>query len=108
MSNIPAFGYAREDDSVEDLCPLFLSVNAEHLINDVANGLSMSDDELKAFIYNMYYDPVVCFIYDVWGRYLYVAPPQEDTTDDGRRIQGALPVHPVTPPIQPVGAALNN
>ena len=28
-----------------------------------------SEDELKAFMYNMYYDPVLIFIYEVWGRY---------------------------------------
>jgi hypothetical protein len=35
----------------------------------VAKSLGQSEDELKAFMYNMYYDPVLIFIYEVWGRY---------------------------------------
>ena len=48
---------------------LFEEVNAVQLIKDVAKGLGQSEDELKAFMYNMYYDPVLIFIYEVWGRY---------------------------------------
>jgi len=44
-------------------------VNAVQLIKEVAKILGQSEDELKAFIYNMYYDPVVLFNYEVWGRY---------------------------------------
>jgi hypothetical protein len=47
----------------------FEQVNAAQLIQDVAKVLGQSEDELKAFIYNMYYDPVLIFIYEVWGRY---------------------------------------
>jgi hypothetical protein len=52
----------------------FEQVNAEQLLKDVATVLGQSVDELKAFIYNMYYDPVLMFIYDVWGRSLNVKP----------------------------------
>jgi hypothetical protein len=48
---------------------LFEEVNAVQLIKDVAKSLGQSEDELKAFLYNMYYDPVLIFIYEVWGRY---------------------------------------
>jgi hypothetical protein len=48
---------------------LFEEVNAVQLIKDVAKSLGQSEDELKAFMYNMYYDPVLIFIYEVWGRY---------------------------------------
>lgn len=52
----------------------FEEVNADQLLKDVATVLGQSVDELKAFIYNMYYDPVLMFIYDVWGRSLNVKP----------------------------------
>ena len=56
----------------------FEEVDAAQLIKDVARVLGQSVDELKAFIYNMYYDPMVMFIYDVWGRYLDVMPFEEE------------------------------
>lgn len=50
----------------------FGDLDGNQLMTDVATVLGQSIDELRAFIYNMYYDPVVVFIYDVWGRYLKV------------------------------------
>ena len=47
-----------------------MSINTEKVIADVAQLLDLTADELKAFIYNMYYDPMVKFIYEIWGRYL--------------------------------------
>ena len=34
-------------------------------------------EELKAFIYNLYYDPLVRLLYDMWGKYLGETAPAE-------------------------------
>jgi hypothetical protein len=54
----------------EPISPLFKTIDTEKVITDVAQLLGQTTDELKAFIYNMYYDPMVRFIYEIWGRYL--------------------------------------
>lgn len=56
----------------QEFSRFFDGVDAEKLVASVAAVLGQSPDELKAFVYNIYYDPVVVFIYDVWGRYLNV------------------------------------
>ena len=71
IEKTPAFQPAGAAGGVS---PFFEQVNGNQLIIDVSKVLGQSEDELKAFIYNMYYDPVVKFIYDVWGRYLDVKP----------------------------------
>jgi hypothetical protein len=56
--------------STESLGPLFEGIDLDKLIERVASVLEQTPEELKAFIYNMYYDPMVKLIYDIWGRYL--------------------------------------
>lgn len=67
----------------------FEQVDAAQLLKDVATVLGQSVDELKAFIYNMYYDPVLMFIYDVWGRSLNVKPYDEAETT---KVQASPPI----------------
>jgi len=66
----PAFTGGVAAQEAERLSVFFEQVNTEQLIRDVSKVLGQSEDELRAFIYNLYYDPLVMFIYDVWGRYL--------------------------------------
>jgi len=71
--------YKRGEEAADDgkFGQFFQDVDATKLLESVAGVLGQSVDELRAFIYNMYYDPVVIFIYDVWGRYLEVQPADE-------------------------------
>ncbi len=50
--------------------PFYSKIQIDTLIADVAAVMKQTPDQLKAFIYNLDYDPMVCFIYDIWGRYL--------------------------------------
>lgn len=52
------------------LLPIFENVDSETLLKQIAAVIGQTPEELKAFIYNMYYDPVVMLIYEIWGRYL--------------------------------------
>lgn len=67
---IPA--YRNQDDSAtaEPLGALFKDIDTEAVVNNLAKVIDQTPQELKAFIYNMYYDPMVMFIYEIWGRYL--------------------------------------
>ena len=67
---IPAYRNGHANSSAEQIGSLFRTINTEKVIADVAQVLGLTTDELKAFIYNMYYDPMVKFIYEIWGRYL--------------------------------------
>jgi hypothetical protein len=40
------------------------------VLNSLATVIGQTPQELKAFIYNMHYDPIVMFIYEIWERYL--------------------------------------
>lgn len=55
---------------------VFTLENPQRLIKDVGDVMGQTEDQLKAFIYNMYYDPVVRFIYDAWGSDANDAPPE--------------------------------
>jgi hypothetical protein len=83
---IPA--YQSQDNTPaadEPLGELFKDVNTEELVNNVANVIGQTPQELKAFIYNMYYDPMVKFIYEIWGRYLN-RPVERDMRRDSRTL----------------------
>jgi hypothetical protein len=60
----------RADNSQDDLLPLFKDLDCAELLKQIATVIGQTPEELKAFIYNMYYDPVVKLIYEIWGRYL--------------------------------------
>jgi hypothetical protein len=66
----PAFAGGHGPAAAVGFSKFFEQVDPPQLLADIAKVLGQSVDELKMFIYNMYYDPVVMFIYDVWGRYL--------------------------------------
>ncbi|HYW69772.1 MAG TPA: hypothetical protein VE961_01980 [Pyrinomonadaceae bacterium] len=70
IEKTPAYAGGRAPGAEVGFSNFFAAVNATQLIADIATALGQSPDELKAFIFNMYYDPVVLFIYDVWGRCL--------------------------------------
>jgi hypothetical protein len=74
----PAYAGGQGPIATVGFSKFFEQVDAVKLIKDVATVLGQSEDELKAFIYNMYYDPVLMFIYDVWGRSLNVKPYVEE------------------------------
>ena len=78
----------------------FEDVDPAKLISSVAKVLGQSEDELKAFIYNMYYDPVVVLIYEIWGRYLAVKALDEPRAAE--RADQRLP-RPVESPPQVLG-----
>ncbi len=72
----------------------FEGVDAEKLVASIAAVLGQTSDELKAFVYNIYYDPVVVFIYDVWGRYLNVREMENQPVDASNQASaraGGLP-----------------
>lgn len=65
--------YQSQDDSSDATEPIgefFKEIKPDELVNNVATVIGQTPQELKAFIYNMYYDPMVKFIYEIWGRYL--------------------------------------
>jgi len=78
----PAYAGGRAPAGTVGFSKFFEEVDAAELVENVAAVLGQSVDELKAFIYNMYYDPVVMFIYDVWGRYLAVKPFEEKQPEE--------------------------
>ncbi len=52
------------------LSPFYQNVNIDALIAGVAAVMKQTPDQLQAFLYNLDCDPLVRFIYDIWGRYL--------------------------------------
>jgi hypothetical protein len=66
---IPAYK-SQQDTTSEPLGQLFTKIDTEQLVIDVGKVIGQSPQELKTFIYNMYYDPMVKLIYEIWGRYL--------------------------------------
>jgi hypothetical protein len=66
----PAYPLESRNDDSTRLNPFFADIKADELVNHLAAVIDVSPEALKTFIYNMYYDPVVVFLYDVWGRYL--------------------------------------
>ena len=67
---IPAYRNQEDTPSDEQIGKLFKGLDTGKLVNDIAKVIGQTPEELKAFIYNMYYDPMVKFIYEIWGRYL--------------------------------------
>ena len=96
---IPA--YQSQDDSAtnEPLGELFKDINTEELVNNVAKVIDQTPQELKAFIYNMYYDPMVKFIYDIWGRYLNRPLERSLRADSPRSGNGAKEPQPQSLPV---------
>jgi hypothetical protein len=45
-------------------------LDPDKLIENLRAVLKQEPDELRAFMYNLYYDPLVKLLYDMWGRYL--------------------------------------
>jgi hypothetical protein len=96
---IPAYK-TQHETTPEPMGPLFTNINTEDLINDVAKVIGQTPQELKAFIYNMYYDPMVKLIYEIWGRYL--NRPVEQA------LMGAsLPPAPAAPVLKPSEISMN-
>lgn len=50
--------------------PFFKGYDSAKLLESLKSVLNIEADELKAFIYNLYYDPLVKLLYSIWGRYL--------------------------------------
>lgn len=50
--------------------PFFKDSNPNQLIEDLRKVLGQEPQELKAFMYNLYYDPQVRLLFDIWGKYL--------------------------------------
>lgn len=96
----PAYlgGAAAAED--KELGAFFGGVSSEALIVSVATVLGQTVDELKAFIYNLYYDPVVVFIYDVWGRYLETRKLDERTDPPNRLVKKLNDQPPDQPLVQ--------
>src|SRR5205823_10519177 len=61
--------YGKMDGTTESNA-FFDNCDPDKLIETLRKVLKQEPEELKAFIYNMYYDPLVRLLYDVWGRYL--------------------------------------
>ena len=84
----------------ERLLPIFESLDPKTLLAQIAVVIGQTPEELKAFIYNMYYDPVVRLIYEIWGRYLNrpveSALIRSSAEDANKR--------PVEPPARPVAS----
>ncbi|MBI3694563.1 MAG: hypothetical protein HY238_06950, partial [Acidobacteria bacterium] len=61
-------------------------IDIDRLVADVATVVKQTPDQLKAFIYNLDYDPLVRFIYDAWGKYLntQTEAPAADPAPDRR------------------------
>lgn len=64
---IPAYKSQQEAETIEPLGELFITIDHEELIKDIAKVIGQTPAELKTFIYNMYYDPMVKLIYEIWG-----------------------------------------
>jgi hypothetical protein len=62
--------YDTNGSGAQAIAPFFKDVDATKLVERVATLMKQEPDELKAFIYNCYYDPQVSLIYDIWGKYL--------------------------------------
>ena len=97
---IPAYKNQEDTPSDEQLGKLFKGLDTGKLVDDIAKVIEQTPEELKAFIYNMYYDPMVKFIYEIWGRYLNrpverisrSAPPIPAAEGNGSKDAKPLPV----------------
>lgn len=66
----PAFENQNNKAEPEIINAIFRDIDVNKLISNLASVVGQTTDELKAFIYNLYYDPLGSFIYDIWGRCL--------------------------------------
>ena len=48
----------------------FKKIDIDQLVNDLATAAKQTPNEFRAFVYNLYHDPLVQFIWDIWSRYL--------------------------------------
>ena len=69
----------------------FADHSSTTLIENLKSVLQMEPQELKAFIYNMYYDPAVRLLYDIWGKYLEVDAEPPETQGQAPAPQPAAP-----------------
>ncbi len=61
--------------------PFFDNCDRAKVLQRLAEVLAIDVEELKAFLYNLYYDPLVKLLYTMWGKYLNpddldTAPPE--------------------------------
>jgi hypothetical protein len=78
--------------------PFFDSCDIQKLIVDLRNTLKLEPEELKVFIYNLYYDPMVKLLYDIWGRYLNAeVAPTVPPLDIGKPASVTAPTQPAAP-----------
>jgi hypothetical protein len=99
-------------DSKSNADTFFDGCDPNKLVENLRGVLGLESDELKAFIYNLYYDPLVRLLYDTWGRYLNPqAIEAPTTTSTVTTAGGAQPTVAIVQPqaagasAQPVGPA---
>ena len=63
----PAYEIADADEA--RIGQFFEQVDAAVLIQKVADTLKQDPAELRAFIYNCYFDPQISLLYEIWGKY---------------------------------------
>jgi hypothetical protein len=77
--------------------PFFDSCDIQKVIVDLAKMLKLEPEELEAFIYNLYYDPMVKLLYDIWGRYLNTGAAPIVPPLAGQSASVTAPTQPATP-----------
>jgi hypothetical protein len=63
--------------------PLFQGINIETVMPSIATVLGQTPEELRVFICTLYYDPLVAFIADLWGRTMPQSAPVEKNCQAG-------------------------
>jgi hypothetical protein len=85
----------------------FDSCDIEKLIGDLGKTLKLEPEELKVFIYNLHYDPMVKLLYDIWGRYLNAElAPRVPPLDAGQPASVTAPTQPAAPVEEPTAIVL--
>ena len=81
--------------------------DVQKLIGDLKNALELESEELKVFIYNLYYDPMVKLLYDIWGRYLNAeVAPGVPPLAAGQPASVTAPTQPAAPVEEPTAIVL--
>jgi hypothetical protein len=71
--------------------PLFQQIEIETVIGSISQVLEQTPEELTVFICNLYYDPLVVFIADLWGRTM----PQSAPSNTEQLVDPPNPDRPV-------------
>jgi hypothetical protein len=79
----------------EAINPMFSEIDVNTLIKNLAKVIRQSSEELKSFIYNLYYGLLVSLIYDICGRCLNLdqrlnADDEVDLQDELRKNRNSL------------------